>query len=173
MGAPEGILLERHLRLGGRRRASLVRRGSLALLALVPVLALLNVFGQRPQIDHVQSAAADLEVYSPSRLRGGLLFTTRFTLAARRTLRNPALVLAPGWIEGMQVNSVTPQPREERSRDGHLVFELDDILAGHRAVYFVEFQVNPTNVGRRTESVRLEAEGQRPLTIERTVTIFP
>lgn len=48
MGAPEGIILERHLRLRDSRRSSLVRFGSLALLDVVPILAMLNVFGQRP-----------------------------------------------------------------------------------------------------------------------------
>lgn len=99
MASPGGIVLERHLRLRGRRHASLVRPGSLAPRAVVPVLSLLNVFGQRPESVHARSAAADLDVYSPSRLRGGLLFTTRFTPSARRMLRHPTLVLDPGWIE--------------------------------------------------------------------------
>ena len=36
-----------------------------------------------------------------------------------------------------------------------------------------QFQVDPTNVGRRPQSVRLEAAGASPLVVDRTVTIFP
>jgi hypothetical protein len=44
---PEKIILERQFRLRGSRGRSLVRCGSLPLLAVVPILALLNVFGER------------------------------------------------------------------------------------------------------------------------------
>jgi hypothetical protein len=170
---PLGIDLERHLELKGRSREVYVRRALLVLLALIPLLALLNVFGQRPSTSTASSTAADLEVYAPAHLRGGLLFMGRFTIDAHSTLRHPRLVLDPGWVEGMQVNTVTPAPAEESSRDGRLVYHYDDIRAGERVVIFAQFQVNPTNVGRRSQSVRLEADGQVPLVVHRTVTIFP
>jgi hypothetical protein len=137
------------------------------------VLALLNVFGQRPSTDRAVNDAAELSVFSPVRVRGGLLFTTRFTVVARKALATPRLVLDPGWVEGMQVNSITPQPADESSRDGRIVLDLGRIASGHSVTYFMEFQVNPTNVGRRRQSVRLEGAGSSALTIDRTITVFP
>ena len=168
-----GIQLERHVQLHGRNREVYVRRVLLALLALIPVLALLNVFGQRPTTSTASNDAASLEVYAPQHLRGGLLFMGRFTIDAHRALRDPRLVLDSGWAEGMQVNTVTPAPAQESSRDGRLVYHYDDFAAGDHFVIYAQFQVDPTNVGRRSQSVRFEADGQPPLVIHRTVTIYP
>ena len=82
-------------------------------------------------------------------------------------------MLDPGWIEGMQVNSLEPSPIGEASRDGKLAFDLGHIAAGHSFVFFALFQVNATNVGRRSQNVRLDDGETRLLTIHRTVTIFP
>jgi hypothetical protein len=168
-----GIDLDRDLRLVGRGGDVHVRRVVLAVLALLPVLALLNVFGQRPGTETANGRAADLEVYAPTRLRGGLLNMARFTITAHTALRHPTLVLDPGWFEGMQVNTVTPAPTKESSVNGKLVYEFEDIPAGGGAVVFAEFQVNPTNVGRRSQSVALEADGVPAIRVARTVTIFP
>ena len=38
---------------------------------------------------------------------------------------------------------------------------------------YMQFQINPTNVGRRSQAVRL-LDGTRPiLTMSRTITVFP
>ena len=50
------------------------RRTLLGLLAVLPVLALLNVFGQRPSTTSARAAAGDLAVTAPARLRSGLIF---------------------------------------------------------------------------------------------------
>ena len=173
MSVPDCIDVPRHQELRGRTWWVNLRRGLIGLLALLPLLALVNLFGQRPATDRASNAAAELEVYAPERLRGGLLYMGRFTIHARQTLRKPALVLDPGWVEGMQVNTVTPAPETEESRDGKLVYRYDTIPAGEEFVVYAEFQVDPTNVGRRPQSVRLEAAGASPLVVDRTVTIFP
>jgi hypothetical protein len=87
-----------------------VRRFLLAAIAVLPALALLNVFGQRPSPDVASDSPARLSVYSPTRLRGGLMFTARFEIEAKETLTRPRLMLGSGWFEGMQVNSVVPSP---------------------------------------------------------------
>jgi hypothetical protein len=173
VSAPDVIDLGRHEKLEGRAWHVWLRRGLLAALALIPVLALLNVFGQRPQVDRASNAAAELEVNAPHRVRGGLLFMGRFTIEARQTLRSPALVLDPGWLEGMQINTVTPAPETEESRDGRVVYRYDTIPAGSTVVVYAEFQVNPTNVGHRSQSVSLEAAGAPALTVHRSVTVLP
>jgi hypothetical protein len=173
VSTPDFIFVPRHLELRGREWHVPVRRVLIVLLALVPVLGLLNLFGQRPRADTASNAAADLEVYAPSHLRAGLLYMGRFTIVARKSLRKPALVLDPGWVEGMQVNTVTPAPETEESRDGKLVYHYGTIDAGERFVVYAQFQVNPTNVGHRSQSVQLEAAGVSPLVIHRSVTIYP
>jgi hypothetical protein len=142
-------------------------------VALIPLLALYGLFGQRPSTSVAENDAATLKVYSPSHVRGGLLFTTRFEVDAKRALRRPRLVLDPGWIEGMQVNSITPDAVAQQSDNGRIVLELGSIPAREKVVTFVQFQVNPTNIGRRSQNVSLEEAGWPPLDIRRTVTIFP
>lgn len=173
MSVPDCIDVPRHQELQGRSWHVPLRRALLALLVLVPALALVNLFGQRPQTDTASNSAAGLEVYAPERLRGGLLFMGRFTIVAKQTLRKPALVLDAGWVEGMQVNTVTPAPETEESRNGNLVYHYDTIPAGQELVVYAQFQANPTNVGHRSQSVRLEATGVPPLVVDRSVTVFP
>jgi hypothetical protein len=143
------------------------------LVAALALAALLNVFGQRPTTSSASVPAATLRVYSPPRVRGGLMFTTRFHITAHDDLKDARLVLDPGWIEGMQVNSMNPQPIGEGSRNGWIVLDLGHIPAGGSYIQFVEFQVNPTNVGHRSQAVELDDGQTKLLTIHRTITIFP
>jgi hypothetical protein len=170
---PDQIVLKRHRDLEGRRDWVWVRRALFAVLALIPLLALLNVFGQHPSTSVASSAAARLEVYSPARARGGLLYMTRFRIDARRELEDARLVLSSGWLEGITVNTIEPSPVGEASDDGRLALDLGHVPAGRSYVLYFDFQVNPTNVGRRSQDVWLYDGGRRLLSIHRTVTIFP
>ena len=171
---PDYIDLARDRDLAGRRREIWVRRGLMALVALLPVAALFNVFGQRPQTTIAVAPAASLKVRSPARLRGGDVFQSRFTISARRELRQAALRLHPGWFESMSVNSIEPQPsRESSDGEGRVLLSLGRIDGGNRYVLFIYFQVNPTNLGRRPQDVDLLDGGEVVAHVERTVTIFP
>jgi hypothetical protein len=170
---PDEIVLTRHRDLAGRSRHPWIRRLLLTLVAALAVAALFNAFGQRPTTSRASIPAVTLSVYSPSRVRGGLMFTTRFHITAHEDLKDARLVLDPGWIEGMQVNSMNPQPINEGSRNGRIVLDLGHIPAGASYIQFVEFQVNPTNVGHRSQAVELEDGQTKLLTIHRTITIFP
>lgn len=172
-GAPEGIILTRHRDLKGRRWHPWLRRGLLGLVAVVLVLGLLDVFGQRPSTTRVDSDAATLEISSPGSVRGGLLFQSRFTIEARQELKDATLVLGPGWLDGLTVNTIEPSPVNEASRDGRLTLELGHLPAGAKYVLFVDYQVNPTTVGRRTQRVELD-DGELPiLSTHQTLTVFP
>jgi hypothetical protein len=171
--APDQIDLRRHRDLQGRSWHVWPSRVLLLLVGCVLVLALFNLFGQRPSTSRAESSAAILSVYSPDRVRGGLLYTTRFHVTAKSELRKAALVLDPGWVEGMQINSINPQPIDEASQDGRIYLDLGHIPAGHSVIYFVEFQVDPTNIGHRAQNVELEDGGRSLLTIRRTITIYP
>ena len=170
---PEGLTAERHRDLAGRGWKTVSRRALLGLLAALLVLGLLNVFGQRPESDVGRSSAAALKVYAPKKLRSGLFFEARFSIDARRELDKATLVLDPGWLEGMTLSTLAPAPVAEASRDGKLALELGRIPPGRSHLFFLHFQVNPTNVGRRSQRVELYDGDQRLLAIDRTVNVWP
>jgi hypothetical protein len=171
--APDGIVLRRHRDLIGRRWQVWVRRGLLGLVLLVALLALLDVFGQRPSTTSAAAAAATLRVDSPGSVRGGLLYQVRFTIETHQDLKNATLVLDTGWFDGLTVNTIEPGPVNEASRDGKLALELGHLPSGAKHVLFIDYQVNPTTVGTRTQTVALD-DGETPiLSIDHDLTIFP
>ena len=171
--APDGIRLGRHRDLHGREWHPWARRALLAVVGLILLLALLNVFGQRPSGAEAANATAKLKVYAPTRVRSGLLFQGRFTVEARQELKQATLILSQGWIEGITINTIEPAPVGEASRNGSLSFDLGHIPAGERFVLYMHFQVNPTTVGRRSEDVELYDGERKLLNIHRTITIWP
>jgi hypothetical protein len=170
---PEGLTLERHRDLQGRERRPRTRWALLALLGLVPALGLLNIFGQRPSTTSGQGPLARFDVYSPQRVRSGLYFESRFHIRAIREIRNATIVLDPGWLEGMTLNTVEPSPIGEASRDGRIAFELGRIPAGDDYLFFLHFQVNPTNIGHRSNDVDLYDGERLLLHVDRTITVWP
>jgi hypothetical protein len=170
---PDSIVLRRDRDLGPRRNDIWVRRGLFALVCVVPVLALLNVFGQRPDTSIGTAAGARLSVSAPSRVRGGLLYQARFRITARKSLAQAALVLDSGWLDGLTINTIEPSPASETSRNGKLAFDLGPISAGTSYLFAVDFQVNPTTVGRQDQSLTLYDGSRALITIHRTLTIFP
>ena len=170
---PEGIVLRSDRDLAGRRNDVWIRRSLLALVGVVPLLALLNLFGQHPETLKASTPTASLSVFAPSSVRGGLLFEARFHIVAHRELKNAILILDSGWLEGMQVNTIEPSPVNEASKDGKLEFTLGHIPAGHSFILFIQFQVDPTNVGHRTAGAELWDGNSRLLHIPRAVTVYP
>jgi hypothetical protein len=171
--APEQLTLKRHRDLEGRERRPYVRWAILSLLGVLCLLGLANVFGQRPATDTASVAGVELEVYSPERLRSGLFFMSRFTIRAEREVEAATLVLDPGWLEGITLNTLEPSPVGEANRDGRIALDLGRVRAGTEHVFFLHFQVNPTEIGRRAQDVSL-FDGETPLLhLDRTITIFP
>jgi hypothetical protein len=160
--APQAIRIGRHRDLQGRRWHAWVRRGLLVIPAAIVVLALANVFGQHPQTST-----------APTSVRGGLIWEARFDVHAVRTLRDARLVLDSDWLEANTVNTIEPSPPQETSRNGALELKLGRVPAGRRHLVFMQFQTNPTNVGRRTVTVALLDGNRRLLRISRTLTVFP
>jgi hypothetical protein len=169
---PDHLDLARHRDMS--MRAELVARWIvLGLIAALAVAALLGRVGQSPRQTVGVGDAAELEVSAPSRLRGGVFFQGRFTVDARAPLESPTLVLDPGWLENMHINTIEPAPSEEASRDGDLALTFPPLAQGDRLVVYMQFQVNPTNVGRRSADVGLYDGETEITTVERTITIFP
>jgi hypothetical protein len=170
--------LPEHLDLGRHRDASWwselgARWIVLGLLTAIAIAALLSVFGQHPETSVGSGDAADLEVYAPEELRGGLFFQGRFTVTARDGIEDAVIVLAPGWMENMHINTIEPAPTEEASRNGRLALHFGPLGAGERLVLYMQFQVNPTNVGRRSADVELYDGESLIATVDRTITVFP
>jgi hypothetical protein len=170
---PDAVVLRRDRDLETRRNDIWIRRGLFALVCAVPVLALLNVFGQRPQTSAAASAAARLTVLAPARVRGGLLYQARFRISAKKKLAQAELVLDRGWLDGMTINTIEPQSVSEASDNGKLGLDLGPIAAGQSYVLYVDFQVNPTTVGRQDQTVTLYDGKQTLATVHRTLTVFP
>jgi len=171
---PDGISLERHRDLAGRRVTSVwVRRVLLCGLLVLPVLALLNVFGQHPTTSSASSPLASMNVTAPARLRSGLIFQVRVQVTAHRDIKELQLVFDKGWWESMSVNSMVPEPSEESSEEGKVLLSYGKLGAGQQHVNWIYFQVNPTNVAKRSEDIEVR-DGSTPLLhIHRAITIFP
>jgi hypothetical protein len=73
----------------------------------------------------------------------------------------------------MTLNSLVPGPVGEASRNGRIAFQLGHIPAGQLHRLFLQFQVNPTNVGHRSQDVDLYDGERRLAHIDRNVTVFP
>jgi len=157
----------------GLTAALWARRAVMVLFALVALLALLNRFGQRPAQSTAQTPAARMTLSSPSTVRGGLFFQSRLDVRAVRAIEHPRLVLASGWVEGMQVNSISPDPVGQGSRDGRLVLSYDALEPGDVLRVLFQFEVNPTNVGRRSYAIELD-DAERPVArLTPDITVLP
>ena len=149
------------------------RRTLLGAIAVLMALGLLNVFGQEEATSWAANEAAVLAVTAPTDVRGGLMYQGRFTIEAREEIDAATLVLERGWSEGTHINTIEPAPVGESSRDGLLALDMGHVDAGRTIVVFMQFQVNPTNVGHRSQDVELY-DGERLLTrVDRDVTVWP
>ncbi len=172
---PDCLTLRHHRDLEGLGRSGIwFRRAVLALIGVVALLGLADVFGQRPSTTRADVPSAILSLYAPSAVRGGDFMEARFHITAKRDLRDARLVLDPGWAEGMSLNTIEPSPIGQASDNGRLGLDLGHIGAGHSFILFMEFQVNPTNVAwHRPQNVELLDGSQVIARIHHTITVFP
>jgi hypothetical protein len=150
-----------------------IRRVILCCIAVLPVLALLNVFGQHPTTSSASSPAVSVNVTAPARLRSGLIFQVRTQVLARRDVGQLQIAFDKGWWESMSVNSIVPEPTEETSENGRVVLSYGKLPAGQTLVSWIYFMVNPTNVGKRTENIDVLDGSNVLVHIHRALTIFP
>jgi hypothetical protein len=149
------------------------RRATMTVFAVFALLALLGVFGQKGTTTKAAGPQAAISLGAPKTVRGGLLFQARIEIRALRDVEHPRLVLARGWVEGLQVNSIEPSASTESSRDGKLVLSYDKLSAGDRMSIWFQFQVNPTQPGRRDMSFELDDAEQPIARISRKITVLP
>jgi len=145
----------------GQNRGLWARRVMIALFCVIAALALADRFGQRTTESQAAGPAARMTLEAPEVVRGGLFFQSRIEIHALREIRYPHLVLDDGWVEGMQVNSIEPQPASELSRDGRVVLAYDKLAPGDVLRVWFQFEVDPTNTGHRSYGIELDDEAAR------------
>jgi hypothetical protein len=173
--APDYIDLGRHRDFEGRKLERWLPVALFGLICVVPVLAILNVFGQRPRVVKVANpnGVATMQLSAPSDLRGGLLFQARLDIHAQKEIKDAVLVLDSGWLESMTLNTSEPSPANETSSDRSLAFDLGNIPAGKTWRQYLEFQANPVNLGSQSQGVTLYDGNVPLLRINRNVTVWP
>jgi hypothetical protein len=150
-----------------------VRRAILTLLLLFVLTGAAGLYGQEAHVSKAAGPAATLSVSAPTALRGGLMFMGLFDVTARATVKKPTLVLAPGWLDDVTVNTIEPSPLEETSRNRHLELTFAKLEKGDHLRVWMGFQVNPTAIGSGDQDVILR-DGSTPLMhVRRTVRIYP
>jgi hypothetical protein len=150
-----------------------VRWGLVTVISVISIAGLLNVFGQHPKTTKGSGPAAELTVTAPTRVRGGLFYEGRITVEAQQTLDDTVIVLDPGWMEQTSINTIEPSPVDESGRDGRLSLGYGTLEAGEQLTVYLQLQVNPTNVGRRSQRVELRNGPELIATADRSVTVFP
>jgi hypothetical protein len=153
----------------GQRVGLIARRAVMTLFAAISLAALAGAIGQRA----TTSEASGMTLQAPETVRGGLFWQARIDIRAPREIQNPRLVFAEGWLEGMQVNSIEPAAGSESSRDGRLVLSYGKLAAGDRLQIWLQFEVNPTNVGRRSLALELDDAETPVARIDRDIRVLP
>ena len=170
---PDGLERDRHLEQAAHPVRVWGRRTLLLATLALPVLALFNVFGQRATTTSAASPKATLSVHAPARLRGGLLYQTRFTISAHRQIKSLSLVLSPGWFDGLTVNAAEPQPSQEASKNGSVSLNYGAVDAGKRLIAFIYWQANPTTVADRDVTADIYDGKTHLAHVHRNLTVLP
>jgi hypothetical protein len=153
----------------GQRVGLIARRTVMTIFAAISVLALAGAIGQISSTSH----ASGLTLDAPHTVRGGLFWQARIDIRPSRAIESPRLVFGEGWLEGMQVNSIEPAAQSESSRDGRLVLSYDRLKPGDRLQIWMQFEVDPTNTGKRSLELELD-DAQTPLArIDREIRVLP
>lgn len=172
---PDFIVLKRHRDFEGRQFETWFPRILMSLVALVPIIALFNVFGQGPSVDKVANphGVATLELSAPKTIRSGLLYQARFDIRAQKDIKDAVLVLDSGWNESLTMNTIEPGASSETSRNGDLALDLGKIPAGKLWRQYIQFQANPVNSGSQSQGVTLYDGNVELLHMNRDLMVWP
>jgi hypothetical protein len=165
--------LERLRDLRGRYRHPWIRRALLTAMLAGVAIAATGAIGQPTKTVVAGARGARLEVEVPSVLRGGLMWRARIAVTTDRDIEHPRLILGPGFVHGMQLNTVEPSPESEASRGPRVVLSYPGLEAGGELVVYLQLQVNPTTVGRQDTSVELDDETELLARVAHTTRVLP
>jgi hypothetical protein len=150
-----------------------VRRAIVTVFALISLAALAGFIGQRATTSNAASPSVRMTLSAPETVRGGIFFQSRVDIQALAPIEHPRLVFDEGWVEGLQVNSIEPAAESESSRDGRLVLSYGALKPGDRLRIWLQFEVNPTNVGKRSYTLELDDEDRLLVRVPRTLRVLP
>ena len=170
---PDAIVLKRDRDLASRSWEIWIRRSLIALLTAFVAAAFANVFGQRSQTAQTSVPGAALTIHAPDALRSGLIFEARLRILATQEIKDAMLVLSPGWLEGMTLNTVEPSPLGEASRNGCLSFDLGHVRQGDTTRSTCSSRSTRRPSARARPKTRLYDGSQLLLSSKRDVTVFP
>jgi hypothetical protein len=157
----------------GMARGLWTRRAFIGVFTAIAALALWGLFGQRASESVAGGAAARMVVSVPSTVRGGLYYQATIDITAAAEIQHPRIVLAPGWFEGMQINSIEPAASTENPRDGRVELSYGELKPGDRLKIWMQFQVDPTDPGRRSHAIELDDETRPLARVDREITVLP
>jgi hypothetical protein len=157
----------------GERIGLAVRRVVMTIFAAISLVALAGFIGQTAHTSNASGAGVTMQLEAPKTVRGGLLWQARLDIRAARAVQFPRLVLADGWFEGMQVNSIEPAAQSESGRDGRVVLSYCSLQPGDRLRIWLQFQVDPTARGRRSLAVELDNRTTPVARIDRDIRVLP
>src|SRR3954449_5120858 len=112
---PDHLELGRHRDFDDRTLEEWTPRVLFGLACVLPILALIGVFGQSPDVQTVANpnGAATMTLSAPTTVRSGLLWQARFDINAKREIKDAVLVLDSGWLESMKMNTSKASPADE------------------------------------------------------------
>jgi hypothetical protein len=157
----------------GDRVGLAARRAIMAIFAAISLLGLAGFIGQTASTSRASAPGVSMWFEAPKTLRGGLLWQARLDIRVTREIQYPRLVLADGWLDGMQVNTIEPAAQSESSRDGRLVLSYGSLQAGDRLQIWLQFQVDPTSMGHRSLALELDDRTTPIARIDRTIRVLP
>jgi hypothetical protein len=170
---PDHLDRSANVDLHGRNIEPRFRRAGLLVLLVVCALGLANVFGQHTHALSVDSSAAKLTVETPGAARGGLIYQSIFTIEAHEDLSEPTLHLEQGWFDGLTINTVQPDAVDWGQQEKRNTLKLPPIASGQEFVLRLQYQVNPTVLGRRSQDVVLMDAGTELVRLDHAQTLFP
>ena len=91
----------------------------------------------------VDSAAARMQVETPTLMREGVLFETRVTVVPRRDLADLRLGFSPGLWRDFTINTIVPAASEEKYEQGLFLLDYGPLRTGEPLVVKIDGQINP------------------------------
>ena len=111
---------------------------------------------------------------APDRLRGGLLWQGTIRIEARERIARPRIVLDRGWINGMTINTVSPEAADQAGTpEGGVALAYGELPAGQTLTVRIAVQVNPTTIGSDPAGVALRDGDTEIARVDRSLVVFP
>lgn len=165
--------------LVGRGQHVWNRRVALGLMTVFVGAAFVGLMGQSPVVRTASSDSFAMRVQMPERIRGGLMFPVRIEVRAKENVSSPQVVIGPGFVEGMHINTLAPAPVSETTRPprdgnpGSLAYTYPSLEAGDVLTVYLQLQANPTTVGNQDATVSIEGPGIDPVRSRGNLHVLP